>query len=466
MNPLLLAVLAYAGFLAVLGLVLSRRVSGAADFFVAGRKLGPGLLFSTFLAANLGAGTTVGAAEFAYRSGLSAWWWVGSAGLGSLVLAFVVGPRIYTLAAKHNLYTVGDYLELRYSRAARLATASILWLGSLAILAGQLIAMGLVLEVVAGLPRAWGCALGGVIVTIYFTAGGLSGSAWINVVQVTVKAAGFLIATPWALSQIGGWNGLAERAAALAPAGYLSITGIGAAGVVQYAAILIPAFIISPGLIQKLFGARDEPTVRRAVGLQGFVLLGYSFLPVILGMIAFVTWPNLENPGLALPTLLAEAMPPALGGLMLAAIFSAEISSADAVLFMMSTSVARDFGPHILGREPDDRALLRLARITAVAAGAAGVGIAVYLDSILSALVIFYSLLTVTLFVPLLAGLFSKRPAASAALASMAAGVPVTLAAHVATDGAGFGLLTPTLLGIAVGGVFFLLFSMRKGVKQ
>ena len=184
MNGLLAAILLYAASLAVLGMVLGRRVRGAADFFVAGRQLGPGLLFSTFLAANLGAGTTVGAAQFAYERGLGAWWWVGSAGLGSLVLAFVVGPRIHRLADRYNLYTVGDYLELRYSRAARLSTASILWVGALAILAGQLIAMGLVLEVVAGLPRAWGCVLGAVIVTIYFTAGGLFGSAWVNLVQV------------------------------------------------------------------------------------------------------------------------------------------------------------------------------------------------------------------------------------------------------------------------------------------
>ena len=65
-----------------LGLIIARRVKVARDFFVAGRALGPGLLFSTFLAANIGAGSTVGAAGYGYTFGLSAWWWVGSAGLG------------------------------------------------------------------------------------------------------------------------------------------------------------------------------------------------------------------------------------------------------------------------------------------------------------------------------------------------------------------------------------------------
>jgi solute:Na+ symporter, SSS family len=49
--------------------------------------------------------------------------------------------------------------------------------------------------------------LGGVIVTIYFTAGGLWGSAWINLLQVAVKAVGFCLALAWALGDIGGWAG-------------------------------------------------------------------------------------------------------------------------------------------------------------------------------------------------------------------------------------------------------------------
>jgi SSS family solute:Na+ symporter len=51
------------------------------------------LIFATFLALNIGAGSTVGATDLAYRDGLSAWWWNGSAGLGSLVLAFWIGPQ-------------------------------------------------------------------------------------------------------------------------------------------------------------------------------------------------------------------------------------------------------------------------------------------------------------------------------------------------------------------------------------
>lgn len=70
----LAVLLAYAGGLIALGLYLSRRVHSAGDFFVAGRGLPPGLIFATFLAANIGAGSTVGATGRGYTQGLSAIW--------------------------------------------------------------------------------------------------------------------------------------------------------------------------------------------------------------------------------------------------------------------------------------------------------------------------------------------------------------------------------------------------------
>src|SRR5437762_14089672 len=79
--------IAYSALFIAFGLFISRRVKKADDFLVAGRSLGPGLLGTTFLAANIGAGSTVGATGLGYMYGFGAWWWVGCAGIGSLILA-------------------------------------------------------------------------------------------------------------------------------------------------------------------------------------------------------------------------------------------------------------------------------------------------------------------------------------------------------------------------------------------
>ncbi|HYE71863.1 MAG TPA: sodium:solute symporter family protein, partial [Blastocatellia bacterium] len=153
----LVILIAYAAMMIALGVVTARKVKASSDFFVAGRGLGAGLIATTLLAANIGAGSTVGAAGLGYRDGLSAWWWVGSAGIGSLILAFTVGPKIWRVAKENNLYTVGDYLEFRYSKTVRSLASALLWLGSLSILAGQLIAAAWLLNTVSGMSKPIGC---------------------------------------------------------------------------------------------------------------------------------------------------------------------------------------------------------------------------------------------------------------------------------------------------------------------
>src|SRR5437899_3665495 len=204
MNLHLVILLIYSLALMALGLWIGRRVRGAADFFVAGRSLGPGLVFSTMLAANIGAGSTVGATALGYANGLSAWWWVGSAGIGSIVLAVWIGPAMRRQADAHQLRTVGDYLEHRYGSSVRVLASGILLFGSLFILAGQLWAMGSIIEAVAGIPPWIGCAIGGAVITVYFAAGGLLTSARVNVIQLAVKLIGFSVAVPLAFEAVSG----------------------------------------------------------------------------------------------------------------------------------------------------------------------------------------------------------------------------------------------------------------------
>lgn len=442
---------AYCLALLLVGAFASRSVRRAEDFFVAGRSLPSTLIFSTFLAANLGAGSTVGAAEFGYTSGLPAWWWVGSAGIGSVALAFLVGPRLHRVAKARGLYTVGDYLELRYGRATRLAVAAILLVGAPAILAGQIIAAGLVLQAAVGLPKSLGTAIAGTLATVYFAMGGLRSASWVNSLQVAVKAAGFLVAVPWMISASGGWT---EVAAAAADDSALSLGGAGFGDTAQLVLLLAPAFVVSPGLVQKLFGARDEHAVRVGVGLQAAALLAYAVLPVLLGMAARVHFPELADPGSALVRLFTEIAPLWLGALMLAAILSAEVSSADAVLFMIATSLSRDVLEPLFRGKLTDRKRLALARRSALGAGALSILLANWFQSILSALSFFYSLLTLTLFVPLVAGLFWRRPGQPVALAAIASSLGAAGIALLAGGGTE-GWLPPVPVGILAGAIVY-----------
>ena len=440
-------ILLYSALLVGFGLWVGRRVQSADGFFVASRGLGPGLLFATLIAANIGAGSTVSAAGLGYRNGLAAWWWVGAAAIGSMVQAFWIGPRMRRLAQEHGLRTVGDYLELRFGARVRVVVAALLWLGTLAILSGQLIAMSLLLTAVAGTAKWVGCVLGGVVVTLYFTAGGLLSSAWVNVVQVSVKFIGFALAFPVALTTIGGWDAVA--AGVPQDPGYWSLWENGSSGW-MYLALLGPAFIVSPGLLQKIFGARDDRTVRIGVGLNALVLLLFAAVPPLMGMMARAAHPDLPNPELALPMLLVHNVPALIGALGLAALFSAEVSTADAILFMLATSLSQDLYRRWIRPGATDQQVLRVARVAAIAGGVLGIMLALVAQTIVGTLSFFYSVLGVTLFVPIVGGLVTGRLGQREALAAIAGGIVVMLALQLGRVQGIPGWLTPALAGLVV----------------
>jgi SSS family solute:Na+ symporter len=412
------------------------------------------------IAANIGAGSTVGAAGLAYRDGLSAWWWVGSAGLGSIVFAFWVAPRLWRVATEHDFYTTGDYLEYRYGTAVRSVAVALVGLGTLALLAGQLIAGAAILNVLTGIPRWAGALVGGGIMTIYFTAGGLAGSARVNILQLGVMMAGFALALPIALQRVGGFAAFQGSAVPPSFADLAYSAGPGSGWTLLI--LLAPAFVISPGLIQKSWGARSETALRSGIALNAGVLLLFAFVPVLLGMAARVAIPGIDNRDMALPMVLLELLPAWLGALALAAVFSTEVDTCDAILFMLSTSASQDFYKRFVAPDASDMQLLRVARASAAVGGAVGVALAIVLETVISALTIFYSLLVVTLFVPILGGLYARRAGSAAALAAIAAGVVSMFVVRFAFFGT-YPWLDPTLAGLVAAAVAF---TMVAGATQ
>lgn len=465
MTPLLTALLVYALALVALGAWMGRRVGSTQGFFVSDRNLGPGLLAATLLAANIGSAATVGATRLAYLHGASAWWWTGSAGIGSLLLAFVVGPRIWRTAKAHNLLTVGDFLEYHYSPSVRNLAAVVIWLGGFVILCGQIIGAGEVLAAAGHLSRFSGCILAALVMAAYFVTGGLRSAASVNVVQLAVKLVGFAIATPVALAAVGGL----ERAMAVHPAAGQFLTSPDPSSGWTAIFLLAPAFLISPGILQKVYGARDERAVKIGVGINAVGLLIFAALPVLCGFAARAMFPTLERADQALPRLMAEGLPVWLGGLALAAVFSAEMSAGDAVLFMLSTSGARDLYRGLLRPVASDREILQVARALAVFAAIVALWLTSRMDSVIDALRIFYSLLGAALTAPILGALF--RPAGStAALASMVVGVATALITQrwptttlPITNIAGLHWMSPAFFGLAANLLTYLCVGLVSG---
>ena len=465
MNLYLGALLFYSVFLMALGLFISRRVKNSSDFLVAGRSLGPGRIFATFLAANIGAGSTVGATGLGYRFGMSAWWWVGSASIGTLVLSQFLGPKLWTMAKQHNLATLPDFLEFRYGKTVKAMISLLFWCGALAILAAQLIAVSWILYTVADIPKWEGCLIGGVVAIVYCTAGGLMSSSFVNMFELAVTMSGLLLAVPFAIHALGGWSHVhdlvpAQKTTPAASDAMFSIVGAGTKQVFAWIAILVPSFMISPGLVQKIYGARDVKAVRLGVGMNSIGQAIFAFVPAVLGICAFAALPHLANPELALPAAMKVLLPRWLGVWTLASIFSAELSATDAILFMLSTSLAVDLYKTFLNPSVSQKKLLIVSRVTSAGAGVIGIVLASVLPSIIAAISIFYGLIAVSLFVPVVAGLYSRRVLSSAAIASILSAIAATVLTIRLTHNQGIGVFSPQAIGIATAAVVMIGFRV------
>jgi SSS family solute:Na+ symporter len=131
------------------------------------------------------------------------------------------------------------------------------------------------------------------------------------------------------------------------------------------------------------------------------------------------------------------------------------VDTCDGILFMLSTSLTQDVYRRHWRPQASDRELLRVARTISIAAGALGVVLSIYLATVIGALRVFYSVLGVSLFVPVIGGLVSRRASSIEALASIAAGI-ATLAV-VGLAPLPYPWLDPTLSGLVASTVAFVL---------
>jgi SSS family solute:Na+ symporter len=130
----------------------------------------------------------------------------------------------------------------------------------------------------------------------------------------------------------------------------------------------------------------------------------------------------------------------------------------------LSTSLSEDLYKRFVRPEADDREVLAAARWAAVLGAAAAVILALAIPSVIGALSVFYTFLSVSLFVPVIAGLHSRRPGTPEALGAIAAGVATVLAARLAgvTEGAAW---YATWLGIFASAIAFALVFVLRGLR-
>ncbi|MDD1013051.1 sodium:solute symporter [Pseudomonas rubra] len=440
-------VLIYAAGMLALGWFGMRRAKTHEDYLVAGRNLGPVLYMGTMATTVLGGASTVGTVRLGYVHGISGFWLCAALGMGIIALNLFLAKPLLRL----RIFTVTQVLERRYNPMARQASAAIMLAYALMIGVTSILAIGTVLEVLLDLPFWISILLGGGVVVIYSTIGGMWSLTLTDIVQFVIKTVGLMfILLPVCLYKVGGWDELVSKL----PEASFSLTTIGWDTIITYFLIYFFGILIGQDIWQRVFTARDEKVAKYAGTTAGVYCVFYGLACALIGMAAHVLMPDLGNPNNAFAAVIKSTLPDGIRGLLMAAALAAMMSTASAGLLAASTVLTEDLLPKLRGGKQSS---LGINRLFTCLTGMVVLAIALVVNDVISALTLAYNLLVGGMLIPLIGAIYWKRATTAAAITSMTLGF-VTALVFMIKDG--MDANTPIYYSLAIGLVSFVLISL------
>ncbi len=386
-NPIDLA--SFVGFFAVvIGLSVwkSRRAKdhseNSSDFFLAGRGLAWPLIGISIVAANISTEQMVGMAGQAAGSvglAVSGWQLVGS--LGIVIIAMTLLPRFLSA----GIYTMPEFLEYRYSPAARAIMAILTVIIYAAVmLPAVLYSGGVTLRALAGLNLTTAVWLIGLIGAVYSTIGGLKAIAWADLVQGLALLAGGMLVFALGLRAIGGWNAFAtfnaDKLHMILPASNKELPWTGIASGMWI--VIVYYCGLNQFIVQRNLAARSLKDGQLGMIFAGALWLLVPFAIVMPGLMARQLYGDQigDKSDAAFPTLIKQLIQPGVRGLIYAAIAGAVTSTLASLLNSASTIATMDVYRRLINPAAPQTRLVWLGRALTVVCMLTGCLLAPQLD--------------------------------------------------------------------------------------
>lgn len=428
MNGQTLAILGYVALQLVIGYFASRGVKNEQDYLLAGRKLGPGLVFFSVFATWFGAETCIGSAGEAFSGGLSA---VRADPFGYAICLFLMALLLAVPLWRRGLTTLGDLFRDRFGpRAEKVAVlvmvpSSVLWAGA------QVRAFGQVLTAASGEADASSALLmttiAAAVVILYTTVGGMMADAVSDVIQGTVLITGLVALLVMAIAS----GDLARFGAVDAAHLALVAEGEGWLDVAESWAVPIFGSLVAQELVSRVVAARSPEVARGAALLAAPAYLLIGLIPVAVGLVGSVSLPELSDPEHVLPVTAARYFSPLMMVVFQGALVAAILSTVDTTLIVSGSLVAHNlYLP--LRRGASERHRLLANRVAVAAFGVIAYALALSSESVYALVEAASAFGSSGVLVCTLMGLFTGLGGERTALATLVTGVAVYAAqAHV-----------------------------------
>ncbi len=369
MNWYIWIILIYLVGLAIYNFYKAKKIETQEDMMVAGRSLGITKMVFTLVCTWIGSGTFIAGAEFAYKAGWSALWMAAGAWVGIAI--------IYFLAAKirtFGQYTIGDILEVRYGRFARLFGALALIISFTVIVSYQFRAGGFILNVITdgAVDVATGQAIAAGLVILFTALGGMIAVAHTDLPNGIIIVLACIIAVPFIIAAAGGLNGPAE----VLPASYFNLYAedFGEYPFLKAFSYFLATMFLLLGvqsMYQKFYSAKTPGDAKKAVVLWIIGTVVVETVVVVIAVYAasyFWGQPGID-PAAIIIHAAREMLPLPVGILLLGAAVVVVISTGMNYLLSPSTNIIRDIYQTFINKDAEQKKLVAMQKVIIVALG-------------------------------------------------------------------------------------------------
>lgn len=318
----------------------------SSDFFLAGRNVGWFVIGASLFSSNIGMEHIIGLAGAGAAGDLPAAQFEILAGLILLLLGWLFVP----FYLRSGVFTMPEFLELRYSSASRTYLAAVSIIGYvLTKISFSIAAGGLIFESLMGIDFWTGAIIVVIATGVYTLWGGLRAVLYTDMLQCIILIGGAVLVTYIGMNEVGGWGELKKAAGDEAfnlwrP---MSDPDFPWTGIIFGAPILgVWYWCTDQFIVQRVLAAHGISEARKGTIFAGFLKQLPLFLFVIPGVIAMVLANSgklvLDNPDQALPTLIGALLPAGIKGLVVAGLLAALMSSLSSVFNSCSTIFTMD----------------------------------------------------------------------------------------------------------------------------
>jgi sodium/proline symporter len=388
-----LTLVSYQLILIAIGIWASARNRDEADFFLGGRGLGPVVAAISYSSSASSAWTLLGLSGAAYVLGLSVIWIALGSITGMLVAWYWIGRRLMHHSRAQEQITLTDFLAQDASGGMRRA---IVLLASVIIIftftfyvAAQFQGAGNTFSSSFGLSMTHSIVLGALIIMIYTLLGGFWAVSVTDTLQGTLMGLAAVLLPVAALAEAGGVSGFLDSLESVSSAEQLSLTagnaGLVAVGIVVGGLSIGFGTYGQPHLLVRFMALRDEKALRQArlITIAWYLIVFCGM--VLLGLVGHVLHPGVGNPETIFFVLTDSLFVPVVSGILIAAVLSAIMSTADSQLLVAASAIAHDLG---LGRKHAQRSLL-ISRLTIAGLVCFAVVVSIYLPEKIFSRVLF-----------------------------------------------------------------------------